>query len=45
MQSDVRPSFPPLCLCTAVEIDDEQAEKIFTPADAVEFLKTKLDIH
>lgn len=29
----------------AVEINDEQAEKIFTAADAVEFLKTQLDIH
>lgn len=28
-----------------VEIDDEQAEKIFTPNDAVELLKTKLDVH
>lgn len=29
----------------AVEIDDEQAEKMFTANDAVELLKTKLDIH
>lgn len=28
-----------------VEIDDEQAEKIFTANDAVELLKTKLDVH
>ena len=27
-----------------IEIDDDQAEKIFTATDAVEFLKVKLDI-
>lgn len=37
------------CLCshctTGVEIDDEQAEKIFTANDAIELLKNKLDVH
>ena len=28
-----------------VEISDEQAEKIFTPKEAIEFMKTFLDIH
>ena len=32
--------------CNAgIEIDDDQAEKIFTATDAVEFLKVKLDVH
>lgn len=34
-----------LSSCPAgIEIDDDQAEKIFTAGDAVEFLKVKLDI-
>jgi hypothetical protein len=28
-----------------VEISDEKAEKIFTPKEAIEFMKTFLDIH
>ena len=30
---------------SAVEISDEEAEKIFSCKDAVELLKSKLDIH
>ena len=33
-----------ILLNSAIEIDDDQAEKIFTATDAVEFLKVKLDI-
>ena len=32
-------------LLSAVEISDEEAEKIFSCKDAVELLKSKLDIH
>ena len=32
-------------LCAGCEITDEEAEKVFTCQDAVELLKTKLDIH
>ena len=32
-------------LLLAVEISDEEAEKIFSCKDAVELLKSKLDIH
>lgn len=33
---------PPLFLSSGIEIDDEQAEKIFTAKDAVEFIKNNL---
>jgi hypothetical protein len=40
------PPFPfSLVPLEGVEVDDEQAEKIFTPNDAVELLKTKMDVH
>ncbi len=39
------PSKDHLLILTGVEISDEEAEKVFTCSDAVELLKTKLDIH
>ena len=30
---------------TGIEIDDDEAEKIFTPSEAVELLKVKLEVH
>ncbi len=35
----------PLLISIGVEISDEEAEKIFSCNDAVELLKTKLDLH
>lgn len=32
-------------LLTGIEIDDEQAEKIFTANDAVAFLSKELSVH
>ena len=34
-----------LVFVLGVEISDEEAEKIFTCKDAIELLKTKLDLH
>ncbi len=31
-------------ISTGVEIDDEQAEKMFSPMDAVTFLRQEMDI-
>ena len=34
-----------IIVLTGCEITDEEAEKIFSAKDAIELLKTKLDVH